>query len=385
MNFIDINTFYGPKAGGIRTYHQAKIEWFNHQREHHYCLIFPGPKFCVEQLSPAVTLVQVFGRAMTADPQGYRLLLDYYRVWRWLRVFRPQVLEAGDPWLTASFCLALRAWGLWRGLLVAFYHSDPIPSYVEPWARRGGARWLRRLAARLAGRWFDRRQRRFDWTAVASRNLEEGLHRRGVTRVLRLPFGVDPAFFHAAAASPMPLRRHGASAPLRLLYAGRLDRDKGVELLLEILPALLADTAVTVTVAGRGAFTDRLAAFRHERYRFAGFLADAAAVAALYAGHDVLLAPGPHETFGLAVLEAMAAGLVVVGPEAGGTGELLREAEMPFRFAVGDAAGFLAAVHAAAAADLAPIAARSRATAAHYGTWDEAVARMAAAWTERAP
>src|SRR5690606_1172529 len=110
--------------------------------------------------------------------------------------------------------------------------------------------------------------------------------------------------------------RHGAArAPTRFLYAGRLDRDKGVELLLAVLPRLLEAPDAEVTVAGRGAFTARFREFRHPRFRFEGFVAETAEMAALYASHDILLAPGPHETFGMAVLEAMASGMAVVRSE----------------------------------------------------------------------
>src|SRR3954471_12915022 len=74
--FLDINTFYGPKAGGIRTYQRAKLEWFARQSEHVYCLIYPGPAYRVERPSPSVYLVQVYGPALGSDPQGYRLMLD---------------------------------------------------------------------------------------------------------------------------------------------------------------------------------------------------------------------------------------------------------------------------------------------------------------------
>jgi alpha-1,6-mannosyltransferase len=45
---------------------------------------------------------------------------------------------------------------------------------------------------------------------------------------------------------------------------------------------------------------------------FLGFLSDRADVARLLATADVSLAPGPHETFGLAALEALASGTPVV-------------------------------------------------------------------------
>jgi glycosyltransferase involved in cell wall biosynthesis len=167
-----------------------------------------------------------------------------------------------------------------------------------------------------------------------------------------------------------------------LLYAGRLDRDKGVDLLLASLPELLRRN-VQVTVMGRGALAREFSAFRHARYRFLGFVAEPAEVRAIYDAHHVLLAPGPHETFGLGVLEGMARGLVVVGPDAGGTGELLREAKSPFRFAAGDADGFREAVLKALECDWRAEAARSRALALRYGGWDDAIGRMVKRYAAR--
>lgn len=381
MIFMDINTFHGPKAGGIRTYHNAKAAFFARQTRDLYCLVYPGPRHHVERPAPSVLLIQVPGLRLTPDPEGYRLILNYLPVLRWIRTLRPDVIEAGDAWLTSWFCLAARGCGLWQGLLVSFFHSNPVPTYLMPWAERGGM--FRRGVVALFARLFYTIQRRFDWTATASRSTWPDLRAGGVSRLRQLPFGAAPEFFDLPTAS-VALRRQGATdEPIRFLYAGRLDRDKGVELLLAILPRLLEDADVEVTVAGRGALDARFRAFRHPRFRHAGFIAGTMEMAALYAGHDVLLAPGPHETFGMAVLEAMAAGLPVVGPRAGGTGEMLGQAGSPFLFPPGDAEAFLDAILRTKSTDLAAESERARAVARTYGTWDEAIARMVSAWTER--
>ena len=72
-----------------------------------------------------------------------------------------------------------------------------------------------------------------------------------------------------------------------------------------------------LVVAGDGSRRAALA-YRAARLpvRFAGHIADRAAVAALLASADVVLAPGPVETFGLAALEALACGTPVVVNEA---------------------------------------------------------------------
>jgi alpha-1,6-mannosyltransferase len=378
--FLDINTFFSPKAGGIRTYHRAKIEWFRQRPDQAYFLVYPGPERKDLKEGGNVTLIEAYGPALTRDPSGYRLLIDFIRVFRAIREAKPDVLEAGDPWLSGLFCLALRKLGLFRGLLVSFYHSDPVPTYILPWSRRGRWRPLRALLAKAAGSLFYRLQRGYDLTAVASKAMETSLRSRGVRAVAHLPFGV-PAFFLEGASAPDAKAVPGGG-PVGLLYAGRLDRDKGVDMLLASLPFLLEQN-VQVTVMGRGAMTQAFAEFRHARYRFLGFVPEPEKVRAAYDGHHVLLAPGPHETFGLGVLEGMARGLVVVGPDAGGTGELLLEAGSPFRFPAGDAEAFRKSVLETLRCDWRAESARSRSLALRYGSWDAAIGRMIAAYSSR--
>lgn len=379
--YLDINTFFSPRAGGIRTYHRAKIDWFLRHPGFGYWLVFPGRRALERKEGANVTLIEAYGPALTGDPAGYRLLIDFLRVFRTIRKASPDVLEAGDPWLTGIFCLVLRKLGLFRGLLVSFYHSDPVPTYFEPWAERGSLRPLRRILVRAAGSAFYRLQRGYDLTAVASRTMESRLRAQGVRAVAHLPFGV-PALFLEGAFDPASRSGPATGEPVRLLYAGRLDRDKGVDLLLSSLGELLQRN-VSVTVIGRGALAPAFAEFRHPRYAYPGFVEDAAEVRRIYDGHHVLLAPGPHETFGLGVLEAMARGLVVVGPDAGGTGEMLREADSPFLFPAGDAEGFREAVLRALDCDWPAEIGRSRALALRYGGWDDAIGRMITRYSAR--
>lgn len=388
MVFLDINTFFSPKAGGIRTYHQAKIDWFKDNPAHVYRIVFPGPARRTREEGP-VRLEEAWGPALTPDPAGYRLLLDYLSAYRLIRAEKPAVLEAGDPWLTGLFCLLLRRSGLYRGLLVSFYHGDPIPTYLEPWAARGSFRAVKRMLARLAAPLFYALQRRYDLTAVSSRAMEVSLRARGVRQVVRLPFGVAAPFL-APVASRVPGDSGGSGAggaPVRFLYSGRLDREKGVDLLLAILPDLLALPGVEVSVAGRGAYAGRFAAFSHARFRYLGYLEGAARVLGAYDSHHALLAPGPYETFGLGVLEGMARGLAVIGPDRGGTGELLQEAGSGYLFRADDAADFLRAARQAAEAGPAGLeeeGKRARALAERYGTWDQAIARMVDRYLEPA-
>jgi hypothetical protein len=64
MITLDVNSNYCDRGGGIRTYHQAKIAWFNRQAGHRYYLVVPGPRYSVRRVGRLVVRVEVFGRAI---------------------------------------------------------------------------------------------------------------------------------------------------------------------------------------------------------------------------------------------------------------------------------------------------------------------------------
>ena len=113
----------------------------------------------------------------------------------------------------------------------------------------------RRLPRRASACWsasslrlFYALQRGYDLTAVSSRAMEDAL--RGARRAQRGPPALRRArFLPGTSPSPSPGSR---GRRFRLLYAGRLDREKGVDLLLEVLPALLeSPSAPGVRFGGR--------------------------------------------------------------------------------------------------------------------------------------
>jgi N-acetyl-alpha-D-glucosaminyl L-malate synthase BshA len=69
------------------------------------------------------------------------------------------------------------------------------------------------------------------------------------------------------------------------------------------------------------------------------FLGKIEAVAPLLAGADLFLLPSDRESFGLSALEALASGVPVIGTNAGGLPEVVRDGETGVLCEVGDVAG----------------------------------------------
>lgn len=378
LTFCDLSLFYGPTGGGIRTYHDAKVRWFASQTRHRYVLIHPARRSGTSRPNPTVTIVGVRGLPIRA---GYRWPIDIPGVHSAVRECRPDILETGDPWYSGPTGLWLRHTGVLRGVLASFFHADPTAAYINPWIDRGSrlTRTARRSLGSRAEQLFYRMQRRYDVTLAASRIAEAALRQHRIADVLRVPFGVDPMFQQIGRKRA---ERERPAGPMRLLYCGRLQDEKGTDLLLDAIPELLRDPAVRLTVAGTGARERDIAAVRHPRFRFAGYVSDRHQVANMYLEHDVLLATGPRETFGLAILEALASGLIVVGPHAGGAGELLGQLDTPFLYAPCDRKDFVRAVREATATDPGASSRDGMRVAAKYGSWHDAIERQTSAYCD---
>ena len=157
--------------------------------------------------------------------------------------------------------------------------------------------------------------------------------------IFLLPYGVD---IPAEAETRQP-----ASGPLRLLYVGRLHRDKGV-LDLPLIDRLLRErgVAVTWTVQGTGPHEAELRAAWSDRpdVRWGG-LQPMSNVLRLYTSHDVLVMPSRNEGLPVALLEAGARGVgPVVSDLPSGIPEVVTPRLTGFRPRTGDVEGFADAI-----------------------------------------
>ncbi len=132
-------------------------------------------------------------------------------------------------------------------------------------------------------------------------------------RVLRWDRGVDTARFDPSLADPSLL-----PGEVNVLYAGRIAREKGADLLAEaFLRAFERDPRLHLVLAGGGPEQQGLAERVGEHATFLGWL-EGADLARAYASADVMLFPSRTDTFGQVILEAQASGLPVVAVAEGG-------------------------------------------------------------------
>jgi glycosyltransferase involved in cell wall biosynthesis len=159
--------------------------------------------------------------------------------------------------------------------------------------------------------------------------------------IFLLPYGVDiPA-----------VTRRPAEGPLRLLYVGRLTREKGI-FDLPAIDARLRERGVDVTWTIQGTGPQEAAlkdAWQGREIRWNG-MQPMADVLRLYESHDVLVMPSRNEGLPVALLEAGAAGVVpVVSNLASGIPDVVVPGMTGHRPEPGDIDGFAGAIASLAA------------------------------------
>ncbi len=148
-----------------------------------------------------------------------------------------------------------------------------------------------------------------------------------------IPNGVDVDVWRAGPTAP--------SGPLpRVVFAGRLEYEKGVHVLLRATAGMRCE----VVVAGEGTHSGQLHQQAGRDVRFVGHL-DQPELAALLRSADVAVVPSLYEPFGLTALEALAAGAPVVASDTGGLAEVLADGA-GLLVPPDDPAALRAAVHA---------------------------------------
>jgi glycosyltransferase involved in cell wall biosynthesis/predicted metal-dependent phosphoesterase TrpH len=140
----------------------------------------------------------------------------------------------------------------------------------------------------------------------------------GAGRIGRWERGVDTERFDPGKADPSAF-----TGGLKVLYAGRLTREKGVDLLAEsFLRAHRADPRLHLLLAGGGPEEGELRQRLGEHATFLGWL-EGEELARAYASADVFLFASSTDTYGQVILEAGASGLPVVAVAEGGPAALV--------------------------------------------------------------
>ena len=225
---------------------------------------------------------------------------------RILSQFAPDIVHLASP--------ALLGWGGLQAArfldipTVAVYQTD-VPGFAESYGIG--------VASRAAWAWFRYVHRHADRTLAPSTATMQNLVAHRIPRVHKWARGVDlTGFAPSARDERLRLQWSPHGKPI-VGFVGRLAPEKHVDR----LAALAHGNDVQLVVVGDGVDKAKLERLMPTAV-FTGALYGEQ-LAAAYASMDVFVHPGEHETFCQAVQEALASGLPVVAPNAGGPRDLV--------------------------------------------------------------
>ncbi|WP_433830044.1 glycosyltransferase family 4 protein [Actinoplanes sp. CA-015351] len=212
---------------------------------------------------------------------------------------------------------------------VAVYQTD-VAAYARAYRVR--------LTERMAWRWIRTVHNAATRTLAPSTESVAALEAHGVRRIHLWRRGVDDVRFHPSQRSTAIRRALAPNDEVLVGFVGRLAAEKEVDL----LAGASSLKGVRVVVVGDGPHAGSLrralpdAVFLGARH--------GAQLARIYASLDVFAHTGPYETFGQTVQEAMASGLPVVAPAAGGPLDLVGHGLTGYLVPPHAGAGFTSAI-----------------------------------------
>jgi phosphatidylinositol alpha 1,6-mannosyltransferase len=228
------------------------------------------------------------------------------RMLRIMREFAPDVVHLASPALLGYG--GLQAARFLDVPTVAVYQTD-VPGFANSYGIG--------ITTRAAWAWFRHLHRHADRTLAPSTATVANLVAHRIPRVYRWARGVDITGF-APSARDERLRRQWSPGGKPIVgFVGRLAPEKHVER----LAVLARNDDVHVVIVGDGVDRAKLEKLMPTAI-FTGALYGRE-LATAYASMDVFVHPGEHETFCQAVQEALASGLPVVAPDAGGPRDLV--------------------------------------------------------------
>ncbi len=369
MRIVDVNEFYSPTGGGVRTYVDRKMGILA-DLGHELIVVAPGREDRVEERPGGGRVIYLKSPGMPFD-RNYGLFWDRAAIHRVLDALDPDVVECCSPWRPAWFV------GDWqprggRDVLKAFFmHNDNIAAYAQRWF--AGLASHERIEQGFAwySRYMGRFLAKFDTVVTNGPALEKRLRARGVRIDAAMPLGIERGHFSPELRDEDLRRRllRQCGLPdegMLLLGLGRHHGEKRWPLVVDAVARAGTALPIGLILLGTGSqsatIARRIGGSPHMRM-FAPVY-DREQLARIMASCDALIHGSEAEPFGLVASEAMASGLPLIVPDTGGCAEVA-DARASALYAARDAVSAAEAIARLYACDRAMLRRAAVVAAAH--------------------
>jgi alpha-1,6-mannosyltransferase len=319
MRIVDVNEFYSPTGGGVRSYLDRKMALMS-ELGHQQIVIAPGREDRVEERPGGARIHYVKSPGIPFD-SNYGLFWDAAPIHELLDHYRPDVVENCAPWRSAAIVAdwqgdAVRSW---------FMHNDNLETYPKRWFSRVASEATIERAFGWYDRYMNRWLDRFDTVVTNGPVLTERLGARGVRIDATMPLGIEREHFsptlRSATLRKAMLEQCGLPEDAFLLIGvGRHHPEKRWPMVIDAVRRAGAKLPVGLVLLGLGPDTRTLERHIAESPHVRMFqpVYHRGQLASLMASADALIHGCETETFGLVASEALASGLPLIVPDRGG-------------------------------------------------------------------
>jgi alpha-1,6-mannosyltransferase len=314
---LHLTNFYHAASGGISAFYRAL---FQHANEcgREIRLVVPGEQSGCEQAGACGRIYRVRAPRAPLSDRRYRLILPIgaclREVKKILAAEQADILEVSDKY-TLPYISGMLRKNLLRGV--------KRPTEIATSHERMDVNVSAHLLKGKVGIWFARVYMRYAYFPMFDHHVANSGYTAGElipasaghsTRrgIWVCPMGLDNRVFAGRTRRPHEGKR--------LLYAGRLSTEKNTGLLLDLITRLPQEYCMVIAGDGpqRPWMMQQASRLRPGCIEFKPHFRDRDEFAQELADADVFVHPNPHEPFGITPLEAMACGVPVVAPRAGG-------------------------------------------------------------------
>ena len=185
MRVVDVNEFYSPTGGGVRTYIDRKMAIMA-EMGHELICIACGKEDRVEERLGGGKIVYVKSPGLPFD-KNYGFFTRAGPIWRLLDAYQPDVVETSSGWRPAWIV------GKWQGkaLKSYFMHNDNIAAYPMRWLEWVANPESIEDACFIYDRYFNRFLALYDTVVSNGPALQKRLTRRGVRVDAAMTLGIE--------------------------------------------------------------------------------------------------------------------------------------------------------------------------------------------------